>query len=130
MTETGWWGTGSPTGSMYDLYKKDPVSGTIEARPSYTGQEMIEHPIVAREDALRAEWMQDVYPRMLSVPGCDKVFLWVSLDEFEGGFDPDQVYGRAVEGRQVRQIDMWGIIAGDKTWRKSAYVLQEMLSSE
>jgi hypothetical protein len=67
---------------------------------------------------------------MLSIPGCEKVFLWVSLDEFEGGYESDQVYGRDVEGQPARQIDLWGIIAGDKTWRKSAHVLREMLGTE
>ena len=129
VTETGWWGTGSITGSAYDIYKKDPVSRTIEFYPSYTGREILDHPVVAREDAQRAEWIKDVYPRMLSIPGCEKVFLWVSLDEFEDGYEPDAVYGRSTEERPARQIDMWGIIAGDKAWRKSAYVLQEMLKN-
>jgi hypothetical protein len=117
-------------GFWVEIYKKDPVSRDLEIRPSYTGKETLEHPIVAREDAQRAEWMKDVFPRMLSVPGCEKVFLWVSLDEFEGGYEPDQVYGRDVEGQRTRQIDLWGIIAGDKTWRKSAHVLREMLVTE
>jgi hypothetical protein len=130
VTETGWWGTTSLTGSIYEFYKKDPASHTLEIRPSYTGKETLDHPIVAREDAQRAEWMKDVFPRMLSIPGCEKVFLWVSLDEFEGGYEPDQVYGRDIEGQPVRQVDLWGIIAGDKTWRKSAHVLREMLATE
>jgi hypothetical protein len=127
VTETGWWGTCSLTGSMYDFYKKDPVSRTIGLQPSYTGRKYLDHPIVAREDVLRAEWMRDAFPRLLAVPGCAKVFLWVSLDEFEGGFVPDQVYGKSIEGRPAKQVDLWGIIAGDKTWRKSAYALQDIL---
>jgi len=49
-------------------------------------------------------------------------FLWVSMDEFEGGFDPEQTYGKG-----GKLLDLWGIIAGDKTWRKSAYVFQDIL---
>jgi hypothetical protein len=125
ITEVGWWGTCSLTGSMYEYYKKDPVSRTM-LRPSYTGQEIVSSPIVAREDALRARWMRDLFPRLLAVPGCEKAYLWVSLDEFEGGYDPDQYYGVSTPEQAARQIDMWGIIAGDKTWRKSAYTLQEL----
>jgi hypothetical protein len=32
------------------------------------------------------------------------------------------------EGQKVKQVDLWGIIAGDKTWRKSAHTLRELLS--
>jgi hypothetical protein len=79
--------------------------------------------VVVREDALRAEWMKDLFPRILAVPGCEKAFLWVSLDEFEGGFDPDRTYGQEGEGR----ADLWGIFAGDKSWRASAHALKEIL---
>jgi len=80
-----------------------------------------------REVNLRAEWMKNLFPRMLSVSGCGKVYLWVSLDEFEGGYVPDKIYGRSTEDKPASQIDLWGIIAGDKTWRKSAFTLQEIL---
>jgi hypothetical protein len=126
VTEIGWWGTASITGSIYEYYKKDPVS-RIELQPSYTGKEVLEHPIVIREDKLRSEWMKNLFPRILSVPGCKKVFLWVSLDEFEGGYNPNTIYGRSTEDKPASQIDLWGIIAGDKTWRKSAFTLQEIL---
>lgn len=36
---------------------------------------------------------------------------------------PDALYGRATEGRKVGQVDLRGIIAGDRKWRKSAEVL-------
>jgi len=126
VTEIGWWGTASLTGSIYEFYRKDPIS-RIELKPFYTGKEIIEHPIVHREDRLRAEWMKNLFPRIFSVPGCEKVFLWTSMDEFEGGYDPNAIYGRSVEGKAVRKVDLWGIIAGDKTWRKSAFVLSEIL---
>jgi len=32
--------------------------------------------------------------------------------------------------RPAKQVDHWGIIAGDKTWRKSAFALQELLSQQ
>jgi hypothetical protein len=35
-----------------------------------------------------------------------------------------------MEGRKVGQVDLWGIIAGDRQWRTSAYALQEMLKQE
>jgi hypothetical protein len=130
VTEIGWWGTASLTGSIYEYYKKDPRNyGTdfYEFREAYTGREILAHPVVLREDALRAEWMKDLFPRVLSIPGCEKVFLWVSLDEFEGGYQSDRLYGRASPGKPAGQVDLWGIIAGDKTWRKSATTLQELL---
>jgi len=126
VTETGWWATCNIP-FMYEVYKKDPISRT-EFQPSYTGEQILDHQIVAREDALRSEWMKDLFPRMLAVSGCAKAFLWVSMDEFEGGYDPDQVYGRSTEERPAKQVDQWGIIAGDKSWRKSAHVLQELLA--
>jgi hypothetical protein len=127
VTETGWWGTSGLTGSMYDVYRKDAKTG-LQFKLSYTGKEIMEHPVVLREDALRAEWMKDLFPRLLCVPGCDKVFLWVALDEFAGGFDPDRVYGRP-EGANVHgsEFTIWAIIAGDRSWRKSAYALQEIM---
>ena len=124
VTEIGWWGTGSLDGK-HEYYRKDPATGH-EFRTSYLGKEIIGHPVVMREDALRAEWLADLFPRILAVPGCEKAFLWVSLDEFEGGFDPDRAYGRSGE----RQVDLWGIIAGDRTWRPSAHVLREILGGD
>jgi hypothetical protein len=69
-----------------------------------------------------------MYSRLLAMPRCEKVFLWVSMDEFEGGYDPDRVYGRGTDERPASQVDLWGIIAGDKRWRKSASALQELVS--
>lgn len=122
LTEIGWWGSGS-LGGKYEYYRKDPFTG-VEYRPSYTGREILEHPTVNREDAFRAEWMKHLFPRLAAVPGCDKAFLWVSLDEFEGGFDPDQAYGK--EG--AKQVDLWGIFAGDKSWRTSAHTFKKILA--
>jgi len=87
----------------------------------------VDHPVVAREDERRAAWMKNMLPRLLAIPGCEKVFLWVSMDEFEGGFGPDAFYGAVTEGQKVRQVDLWGIIAADRQWRKSAFALQEIL---
>jgi hypothetical protein len=126
ITEIGWRGTQSLNSRMAKAAEDDPgLRGTF--KPYYTGREYLEQPVIAREDARRAVWMKDMFPRMLAIPGCDKVFLWVSMDEFEGGWKPDALYGQATEGQKIRQVDLWGIIAGDRTWRKSAYVLQEML---
>jgi hypothetical protein len=129
ITEIGWWGTGNITSHTYDIYKRDPRKPSLEFLPSYRGREILEHPVVLREDALRAEWLKDMYPRLLSVPGCEKAFLWVSLDEFEGGYDPERVYGKSAPDESVSQLDLWGIIAGDKTWRKSAHALQQLIRS-
>jgi hypothetical protein len=125
LTEIGWWGTGS----LDQLAKASADDPDLRGKfkPYYTGREYLNHPVIAREDARRAVWMKDMFPRMLSIPGCEKVFLWVSMDEFEGGWKPDALYGEATEGRKVGQVDLWGIIAGDRQWRKSAYALQEML---
>jgi hypothetical protein len=123
ITETGWWGNASPTGSIYDIYKRFPGDLAQETKPVYSGREMLNHPIVIREDVMRADWLQDLFPRLFSIPGCEKAFLWVSMDEFEGGYHPDQLYG----SQPAHQVDLWGLIAGDKTWRKSAFVLKDML---
>jgi hypothetical protein len=125
LTEIGWWGTVSLNG-MAQAAENDPeLRGTI--KPFYTGREYLDHPVITREDERRGAWMKDMFPRMLAIPGCEKVFLWVAMDEFEGGWKPEALYGRATSGLNVRQVDLWGIIAGDRRWRKSAYVLQEML---
>jgi hypothetical protein len=125
LTEIGWWGTHS-----YDRLARqgegDPeLRGTF--KPYYTGREYLDHPAIAREDGRRALWLKDMFPRMLAIPGCEKVFLWTSMDEFEGGWKPDALYGRTTVGLDVGQVGLNGVIAGDRTWRKSAHVLQEML---
>lgn len=133
ITEFGWWGTGGITGSIYDTYRFDPnFNGMRDWRPgilqpSYTGKEILAHPTVLREDAFRAKWLAQVFPRLLSLPGCEKAFLWASMDEFEGGYHPDAVYGKKSEDGAALQVDLWGIIAGDRSWRKSAFALQKML---
>lgn len=125
LTEIGWWGTAN----LRELAKageNDPeFRGTF--KPFYTGREYLHHPVIAREDARRAVWIKDMFPRMLAIPGCEKAFLWVSMDEFEGGWKPDALYGNATVGQNVRQVDLWGVIAGDGQWRKTAYVLQDIL---
>jgi len=125
LTEIGFWGTGSLAG-IAEAGEADPaLKGTF--KPFYAGREYLRHPAVTREDAKRARWIADVLPRVLAIPGCERAHLWVSMDEFEGGWKPDALYGRATEGHEVGQVDLWGIIAGDSKWRKSAYALQEML---
>lgn len=131
ITEIGWWGTTSLTGGIFEYYKKDNRNwGTkyCEFLDAYTGSDTLSHAVVLREDALRAEWIKDLASRVLPIPGCEKIFLWVSLDEFEGGYQPDQLYGRkSTIHPTIKQVDLWGVIAGDKTWRKSAYTLQDLL---
>ena len=124
ISEIGWWGSGSLDGK-HEFYRKDPFTWQ-EYRRSYTGREIVEHPVVAREDALRARWLPDVFRRVLAVPGCAKAFLWVSMDEFEGGFEPERTYGKEGE----RQVDLWGIIAGDRSWRPSATVFRNLLAGQ
>jgi hypothetical protein len=120
VTEAGWWGTGS--GALFVPSKENPAP-----RPNFLGSEILSHAVVLAEDAKRAAWMKDMFPRLLAIPGCDKVFLWVSMDEFDGGYRPDQRYDRRPEDSKVKQFDLWGVIAGDGTWRRSAYALQELL---
>lgn len=120
VTEIGWWGTGSLS-NKYEIYRQDPESG-VTFKSLYAGREILEHPVVQREDALRSEWMKDLFHRLPTIPGCERAFLWVSLDEFEGGYKPDKLYGES-----AANSDLWGIIAGDQTWRKSAFTLQEIL---
>jgi hypothetical protein len=126
VTEFGWFGSGSLTGTVWDTYKQFPALWT-PTKAAYTGRETLSHPVVVREDALRAQWLRALVPQMLAIRGCQKAFLWVSIDEFEGGYDPEQLYGRSTPEQPARQVDLWGVIAGDKTWRKTAYALQEML---
>ncbi len=129
MTEIGWWGTGNITSDwVCETYKRDPMMRSVEFQPRYRGEDLLDHPVVQREDALRARWLGDMYRRLLAVPRCEKVFLWVSMDEFEGGYDPDRIYGGSEEGKPASQVDLWGVIAGDKTWRKSAFALKELIS--
>ncbi len=125
ITEIGWWGSGS----MRDMAKSAENDPELRGKFKlfYAGREYLDHPAVAREDGRRAVWMKDMFPRMLAIAGCEKVFLWVSMDEFEGGWKPDALYGRATQGQTIGQVDLWGVIAGDRKWRKSAYVLQQML---
>jgi hypothetical protein len=130
MTEIGLWGTGNITSEwVYDAYKRDPMLREVEFQPRYRGEDLLSHPVVQREDQLRGQWLGDMYRRLLAVPGCEKAFLWVSLDEFEGGYDPDRIYGVNEEGKPASKVDLWGIISGDKTWKKSAFALQELLRS-
>ena len=125
LTEMGFWGTGSLGGIASAGEREPELRGRF--KPFYTGREYLDHPAVVREDAKRALWIKDAFSRVLAVRGCEKAFLWVSMDEFEGGWKPDALYGRVAEGEKVGQVDLWGIIAGDRKWRKSAYALQEML---
>jgi len=88
ITEIGWWGTASLTGSIFEYYKKDNRNwGTkyFEFLDAYTGSEMLSHAVVLREDALRAEWMKDLAARVLPIPGCEKFFFcgfpWMNLKE-------------------------------------------------
>jgi hypothetical protein len=124
LTEIGFWGSGS-LGGIAQAGESDPeLKGSF--KPFYNGREYLNHPAVAREDAKRAAWMKDVFQRLFAIPGCERAHLWVSMDEFEGGWKPDALYGAGSQPK-VLQVDLWGIIAGDRTWRKSAYTLQEML---
>jgi hypothetical protein len=36
---------------------------------------------------------------------------------------------RSPPEQPAKQLDLWGIIAGDRSWRKTAYALQEMLKT-
>lgn len=127
ITEIGWWGTAGLTGVAKAAEENPEYRGKFKVKPFYTGREWLDNPVITREDGLRAVWMKNMFPRMLAIPGCEKVFLWSSMDEFQGGWRPDALYGRPTVGRNIGQADLWGVIAGDGKWRKSAYVLQEML---
>jgi hypothetical protein len=125
LTEIGWWGTGT-FDRLTRAVEDDPeLRGTF--KPYYTGRDYLNQPVIAREDGRRAVWMRDMYPRMLAIPGCEKAFLWTSMDEFQGGWKPDALYGQPMVGQDVGQVGLNGVISGDRKWRKSAYVLQEML---
>ena len=76
--------------------------------------------------------MKDLFPRALSIEGCAKVFQWDVMDEFEDGYKPQAYYGRKIEGDSimVKKSSMWGLIGGDKKWRKSAYSLKEIVNQQ
>lgn len=135
ITETGWFGTSGITGSLNYYYRNVPnISGLKEMlaeynpshihtelnlQPYYTGEEIIKHPVTIQEDSLCSLWMKDLYPRALSLNGCEKFFQWVVMDEFEDGYKPKVPYGMKVDGDtiKVKQVASWGIIGGDKKWR-------------
>jgi len=120
VTEIGWWGTGSLS-NKYEVYRQDPETG-VAFKADYSGKEIMENPVVLREDALRAQWIKDLIPRVRLIPGCRKIFFWAAMDEFEGGFNAKTEYGA-----NAPRSDLWGFVAGDKTWRTSALTLQEIL---
>ena len=35
---------------------------SVEFQLRYRGEDLLNHPVVQREDALRAEWLGDMYP--------------------------------------------------------------------
>lgn len=136
VTETGWSGTSSAF-----VFDNSPINHTPDASyRSELGREVIANAVMHAEDAKRAIWMEDMYRRLLLLPGCEKVFLWASMDEFMDGYQPDQLYkpgGEAAEQRyqrlpkddRAKECDLWGLIAGDGSWRKSAFSLQRLLQS-
>ncbi len=146
ITEAGWFGTSGVVGSLFYYYRNVPniyaldemlqeqnkshLHEDLTLKPYYTGDEIMKHEVTIREDSLCAYWMKDFYPRVLSVDGCEKVFQWVVMDEFENGYNPDLYYGRSVEGdtTTVKDAALWAIIGGDKKWRKSAYSIKEITS--
>lgn len=131
LTETGWYGTSGIVGSLYHYYRNVPPED-ITLKPYYTGEEIMKHPVTIHEDLLCSLWMKDLYPRALSVEGCAKVFQWVVIDEFEDGYKPQAYYGRKIEGDtvNVKNVDIWGLIGGDKKWRKSAFSLREIINQQ
>lgn len=143
VTETGWFGTSGIAHGFYGFYNVIPdLHGMVDSREtvrqSYQGREIVNHPVTLREDEMRAGWIKQLFQALLEIPGCEKVFLWSSMDEFESGFDADAQYGRTMDthgnplqsgGDGIRNIDMWGMISGDGQWRKSAYTLQDILKA-
>ena len=131
LTETGWYGTSGIVGSLYHYYRNVPPEDII-LKPFYTGEEIMKHPVTIHEDSLCSLWMKDLYPRALSVEGCAKVFQWVVMDEFEDGYKPQAYYGSKIEGDlvMVNHVDIWGLIGGDKKWRKSAYSIKDIINQQ
>jgi beta-glucosidase/6-phospho-beta-glucosidase/beta-galactosidase len=147
ITETGWFGTEGVVGlnyyyrtvpnilalkEMLQEYDKSHSHEDLTLKPYYTGEEIMKHSVTIREDSLCAYWMKDLYPRVLSIPGCTKVFHWVVMDEFEGGYKPKAYYGSRVKGDtiNVKGVSLWAIIGGDKKWRKSAFFLKEIIKQK
>lgn len=125
ITEIGWWGSG------YKIIDGD-TSKASAGYHAFRGENILTSSIHRREDSLRAVWMTDLFPRVLSIPGCEKVFLWCAMDEYEGGFRPSTPYYAVnFDSKEDKHplFDLWGIIDGAWQWKKSAYVLRDMLRS-
>jgi hypothetical protein len=137
VTEIGWPGT-----SEDFVFEHSQINHTPDASyRSELGREILASPVMKAEDEKRAFWMEDMFRRLLILPGCEKVFLWVSMDEFMDGYHPDQLYkqggARAEQLYQslpkddrAKECDLWGFIAGDGNWRSSAYALQRRLQPQ
>lgn len=50
------------------------------------------------------------------------------MDEFDGGYEPDKLFGRSTPDRPASRVSLWGIFAGDGSWRETTYAMHEMLS--
>ena len=124
ITETGWFGTCGPAHNFYSFYRR---YGDIDLPGALTGREIVEHPAVAAEGKKCAAWLLRTYPALLEIEGCRKVFHWTSMDEFQDGYDPDARYGR---GEGVRSMDMWGVIAGDGSWRDPAFAIRTLCTEK
>lgn len=80
------------------------------------------------------EWLVSQYAK-LGVKWNRLAFSWVVIQPDRIRYDwstYDQIVNACQENgieilATLRQVDLWGIIAGDRKWRKSAYVLQKLL---
>lgn len=139
-------GTSGIAHGFYGFYNVIPDLGEMVdfrdvIKSSYTGYEIVNHPITHREDELRSEWINQLFLQLFQIIGCEKVFLWSAMDEFEGGYNAEARYGRIAnikgdlfQGELIpitvgtlRGIDMWGMISGNGQWLKSAHTLQKIL---
>ena len=127
ITEAGWFGTAGLTGEVGDYYNILPeIQGEEEiahepVSPQYTGAALLNHELTRHEDALCAQWLKECYPRLLE-EGVERIFHTRLLDEFEGGYRPDAVYGHS----QHPRASLWGVIGGNGKPRASAKALSEV----
>lgn len=125
ITEIGWWGSGCK-------YIDGDSTNSDVGYKKFKGEEILKSKLHLHEDSLRAIWLKDLFPKMMKIDGCEKVFLWCAMDEYEGGFNSKtEYYSVSANSKEDKHplFDLWGIFDGNRKWKKSAYALKDILKN-